>query len=232
MGRDAVSVLLPALDEEETIGSVIDSLPLKGFKKLGYDVEIMVVDGHSKDRTQEIAAEKGATIIHQKGRGKGRAIQTAFEEFQSEFLFMMDADGTYPADRLIDMFPPLVSGRSDIVMGTRIGGTILPGAMSRMNYMGNRMLTYAANVLFPNNHQLTDLCTGMWGFNRDVIDSLDLHAPSFDIEAEIYAQCVKKGYRFREVPIEYKQRLNEPKLRSMRAGARIFGRLVYERFRR
>ena len=86
---------------------------------MGYDVNIIVVDGHSKDHTQEIAAEKGAQILHQKGRGKGHAIQTAFQAFDGDYLFMMDADGTYPANRLVDMFPYLESGRSDVVVGTR-----------------------------------------------------------------------------------------------------------------
>jgi dolichol-phosphate mannosyltransferase len=230
MHKDLISVLLPALDEEKTIGSVINSIPTQQLKNMGHDVEIVVVDGNSKDRTQDIAIEKGARVLAQKGEGKGMGVRTAFEELNGDYLFMLDADGTYPGHYILDMLPLLRSGRYDVIMGSRLNGSIQPGAMSKLNYLGNKMLTRTANRLFANGHKISDVCTGMWGFNKSVIKNLDLTAIQFEIEAEMFAKCMKKGYKIGEIPIEYRKRPNKSKLRSMRHGSKIFSRLLTERF--
>ena len=149
MSNNQISVILPALDEELTIGRVIDGLPIHPLVERGYDIDIMVVDGHSTDDTQRIALEKGARLILQQGRGKGLGVQAAFKAFEGKYLFMMDSDDTYPGYHILDMLPLLESKKYDVVLGSRLNDQILPGAMSRMNYLGNRALTRAANVLFP-----------------------------------------------------------------------------------
>ena len=230
MDKDLISILLPALDEESTIESVIDGIPTEHLKNKGFDIEIMVVDGHSKDRTQEIAKEKGARVLTQRGKGKGMGVRKAFEVFDGDYLFMMDADDTYPGYRILDMLPLLQNGKYDVVMGSRLKGKIQPGAMSKLNYLGNKILTRTANRLFSNGHKISDLCTGMWGFKGDVVKNLDLSAVHFEIEAEMFAKCNKKGYKIGEVPIEYRKRTTASKLNSMTHGPKIFSRLLTERF--
>lgn len=230
MGRNLISVLLPALDEEMTIESVIDGIPTEQLNDMSYDIEIIVVDGHSRDKTQEIARKNGARVITQQGRGKGLGVREAFKAFKGKYLFMMDADGTYPACHILDMIPLLQSGEYDVVLGSRLNGTILPGAMTRFNYIGNKFLTTTANLLFPNGRKISDVCTGMWGFNSNVIKELYLTATHFEIEAEMYAKCVKKGYRIGEIPIEYGKRKTEAKLNSLRHGPKIFHQLLTEKF--
>lgn len=231
MPRHEISVILPALDEEPTIGKVIDRIPRKAIMDRGYDVDIMVVDGHSTDNTQQIALEKGARLILQQGRGKGLGVKAAFEASRGVFVFMMDSDDTYPAERIPDMLSLLESGEYDVVLGSRISGDIMPGAMSRLNFFGNKVLTGTANVLFPNGHKLTDLCTGMWGFRGDVVRNLDLEARHFDIEAEMYAKCVKMGCDIGEVPIEYRRRTTPSKLNSVKHGFSIARRLLMEKWK-
>jgi dolichol-phosphate mannosyltransferase len=229
MHDNLISVILPALDEEMTIGRVIDGLPQKQLKKDGYDLDIMVVDGHSTDNTQKIALEKGARLILQSGRGKGLGVKAAFSAAQGKYIFMMDADDTYPSMHILQMLPLLESGDYDVVLGSRLSGNIMPGAMSGLNLLGNKFLTRTANILFPNGHKVSDLCTGMWGFQDDVIQQLDLEAKHFDVEAEMYAKCVKMGYKIGEVPIDYRKRIAPSKLSSVKHGLLIAQRLLKEK---
>jgi glycosyltransferase involved in cell wall biosynthesis len=229
MPKNRISVVLPALNEELTIGRVIDGIPVSQLMKKGYDINIMVVDGNSTDNTPEIALEKGVRLIKQKGRGKGLGMRTAFNAFNGKFLFMMDSDNTYPGHHILDMLPHLESRKYDVVLGSRLNGKITPGAMSGLNYLGNRVLTGAANILFPNGHKVSDVCTGMWGFNGDVIRKLELDSKHFDIEAEMFAKCVKMGYRIGEVPINYNKRVAPSKLSSMKHGISIATRLLKEK---
>jgi dolichol-phosphate mannosyltransferase len=216
------------LDEAETIGQVINKIPKKELASLGYNVDIVVVDGHSKDMTCEIAKSMGARLLKQKGIGKGNAIQTAFNDFEGRYLFMLDADDTYNPNEILKMLPHLESGNYDVVMGSRLKGSISTGAMSRLNFIGNVALTQTANILFPNGHRLSDLCTGMWGFTDEVIHALDLEANSFDVEAEMYAKCIKSGFNVGEINIAYGKRINSNKLSALKDGAKIWFRLLKE----
>lgn len=224
-----ISILLPALDEAETIGRVIGKIPKNELANLGYSVDIVVVDGHSKDMTCQIAASMGARLLKQEGIGKGNAVRTAFEDFDGRYLFMLDADDTYDPREILRMLPPLESGSYDVMMGSRLNGSITKGAMSRLNFIGNVALTQTANILFPNGHKVSDVCTGMWGFTDEVIHALDLQSPSFDIEAEMYAKCVKHGFNVGEINIAYGRRMNTNKLSALKDGAKIWFRLLMER---
>lgn len=231
MQSKSISILLPALDEAETIGQVIRKIPRQTLTDLGYKVNVVVVDGHSRDKTCDIASALGAQLLKQRGRGKGNALKTAFENFDSDYLFMLDADNTYDPAEIIRLLAPLESQTYDVVMGTRLNGSIKVGAMSRLNYIGNRLLTGTANALFPNGHIVSDVCTGMWGFTDEVVNALDLESNNFEVEAEMYAKCVKAGFNIGEVSISYGKRPNMNKLCAMKDGAKIWLRLLKERVR-
>ena len=95
--------------------------------------------------------------------------------------------------------------------------------------MGNKLLTGTANLLFPNGHKVTDLCTGMWGFQDFVVKRMVLESKHFDVEAEMYAKCVKMGCKIGEIPIEYRRRVSPSKLSSMKHGISIAKRLLREK---
>ncbi len=229
MSDNNISILLPALDEAETIGRVISKIPRQELTDLGYKVDVVVVDGHSKDGTCDIASAMGARLLKQKGIGKGNAVQTAFDNFDGRYLFMLDADDTYDPREILRMLPPMEAGKLDVVMGSRLNGSIKAGAMSRLNFIGNVALTQTANILFPNGHKVSDVCTGLWGFTDEVIHALDLKSPHFDIEAEMYAKCVKSGFNVGEINIRYGRRTNSNKLSALKDGAKIWLRLLIER---
>ena len=224
-----VSVVLPALNEEEAIGKVIDEIPVEELESKGYQTEIIVVDNGSTDKTAEIAAAQGAIVIDEPNRGKGRAIRTGFGAVSGEFVFMLDSDFTYPAGYITQMVGLLESGY-DVVIGSRLNGSVDHGAMKQVNLIGNHLLAFLANVLYGT--RVSDLCTGFWGFKVDVLRSLNLDAVGFELEANMLIEVAKHKYRVGEVPIQYRRRATASKLGSIKAGWMIGKTIVKKRFSR
>lgn len=223
-----VAIILPALNEEETIGKVIDEIPKPEIEGRGYRVEVWVVDNGSTDGTGRIAAQKGAKIITEPRKGKGRALRTAFELVNDDFICILDADYTYPATHIPQMLE-LLEGGYDVVMGSRIRGQREDGAISKLNLIGNRLLAFAANRLYGTS--ISDLCTGCWSLRREVVRDLNLEAVGFDVEANMFVEIAKKGCRIGEIPIHYRRRTTPSKLGSFKDGLKIGRMLIKKRFR-
>jgi dolichol-phosphate hexosyltransferase len=222
-----VSVVLPALNEEEAIGNVIDEIPVEELESKGYQTEIIVVDNGSTDKTAEIAAAQGAKVISESNRGKGLAIRTGFRAVTGDFVFMLDSDFTYPAGYITQMVE-LLEGGYDVVIGSRLNGSVERGAIKRFNLVGNHLLAFLANMLYGT--RVSDLCTGFWGFKVDVLRSLNLDATGFELEANMLIEVAKHKYRVGEVPIQYRRRTTASKLGSIKAGWRIGRKLIASRF--
>lgn len=222
-----VSVVLPALNEEEAVGKVIDEIPVEELAAKGYQIEIIVVDNGSTDKTAEIAAAQGAMVISEPNRGKGRAIRTGFKAVSGDFVFMLDSDFTYPAGYITQMVE-LLDGGYDVVLGSRLRGAVEHGAMKRLNLIGNHLLAFLANLLYRT--KVSDLCTGLWGFKVDVLRSLNLDAIGFELEANILIEVAKHKYRIAEVPIEYRKRATASKLGAIKSGWVIGRTLLRKRF--
>ncbi len=225
----SVSIIIPALNEKLTIGKVIDEIPKEDLQKVGYGVEIVVVDNNSTDGTAEIAKEKGVKVIVESIKGKGRAVRTGFKSAGVDFIFILDADYTYPATYIPRMLEFLREG-CDVVIGSRLKGQMKDGAMSRMNLVGNRLLVFMANTLYRT--RISDLCTGYWGLTRRVIEELELNAEGFELEAAMFAEIAKKGYKIAEVPIYYRRRTTPGTLSALKDGIKIGWTLLTMRFRR
>ena len=223
------SIVIPALNEEETIGKVIDEIPKEDIQRKGYRVEIIVVDNNSTDRTGEIAREKGARVILEPAKGKGRAIRTAFKSVSGDFIFMLDGDYTYPATPILRMLEILEEGQ-DVVIGSRLKGKMGKGAMSRTNIVGNRLLALMASTLYRT--RINDLCTGYWGLTRRAINDIELDAVGFELEANMFIEVAKRGYKIAEVPIHYRRRTTRPKLSSLKDGFKIGRTLITKRFQK
>ena len=227
MRQPEISIILPALNEEGSIGKVIDEIPRQELEQRGYKVNILVVDGNSTDRTRQIAEDKDAEVIIVHKRGKGRAVRIAFEHIKSDLIFMLDADYTYPAIYILDMVDLLEQGYS-VVIGSRLRGKREKGGMSCLNVVGNYLLTLLANMLY--RERISDLCTGYWGLRREVIPNLHLISNGFNLEAELFIQVARKGYEIAEVPIHYRRRSTPSKLNSVRDGLKIGWTLITGRF--
>lgn len=238
-GDARLLVFLPALNEETAIGSVLDEVPSSELAQRGYSTAVWIVDGHSSDRTHEIAREKGAAIFIQNGTGKGNAMRQAFAQLlrpdaaggnsTAQYVVMLDSDGSYSPRFLMDFVTALESGH-DIVLGSRFRGQIEEGALTDLNRLGNRLLNRLARLLY--GVPVTDVCTGMWGFSVDSLRRLGLAAEGFDLEADIFASATLGGARVAEIPIGYRPRMGEAKLVPLRAGLLIAWRLIVNRLNR
>lgn len=209
-----VSILLPALNEERGVVDVLNRIPKKMLKHSGLLPNVYLLDGRSTDRTRDLAAQLGAKVVVQKGSGKGSAFREFIPTIQEELIVFLDCDGTYPPE-VIPFFVEKLKEGHPVVLGSRLQGTIDDGAMSELNYIGNRILSWLASTLF--RIPVSDVCTGMWAFSSAHLKSLDLTAEGFDLEAEIFAECALKGIPIVEIPIPYRKRLGEPKLRARMA---------------
>ena len=214
----SIAIILPTLNEEQTIARVIDDIPREKLEQQGYSLDIIVADSSSDDNTTGIARDKGARVIVEPQRGKGRAVRAALKQVTADYVFMLDSDYTYPAGYIPDMLHVLESGPA-VVIGSRLKGEREKGAMSRLNVIGNHLLTLLARMLYGSN--ISDLCTGYWGFRGEAISRLELSANGFDLEADLFTQARKKGYAIAELPIRYRSRPTPAKLSSFRDGARI-----------
>ncbi|MBI5046429.1 glycosyltransferase, partial [Candidatus Micrarchaeota archaeon] len=197
MATPKISVLLPTLNEAENIARVITTV-----RSILPRAEIVVIDGLSTDKTVEIARSLDARIILEKRKGKGFAIKTAFQEVDSDVILMIDADLTYPAE----LMPAFVEKLKDydVVMGSRFRGKMAPGAMSTINNIGNRIISLFGSVVYLK--YVSDICTGMWAFNKKAYKSIEVTAHTFELECNMFAQSVKKGLKIIELPIDYAPR--------------------------
>jgi len=223
---ETVAVIIPTLNEARSIGKVIDNVPVDDLLKNGFKTVVYVIDGQSTDNTREIAVDKGAHLILEEHKGKGWAIQTAFKSINADYAIMVDGDNTYPIEMATEMTRLLKT--NDVVIGSRLKGIIESGAMTKLNVVGNNLLSLLAWMLF--GERISDVCTGFWGYRGDIMRRLELAACGFEIEADMFAECVINGFRIAEIPITYYSREDDPKLASFRDGLKIGGHLIRKRF--
>ncbi len=216
-----VSIILPTLNEEEGIGKTIDSINLEYFKKKGWDYEIVIVDGGSKDKTREIAESKGAKVIIEPRRGYGRAYKTGIPKLTGDIIVTGDADATYPFDKIHEYVELLLRENLDFITTNRFAN-LKHGSMSIKHRFGNLVLSITLRLLFLVN--IKDSQSGMWIFRREVLDKItpleyfnDGMPFSEEIKIEMFTN---KEIKAREIPSELRVREGKVKLQSFRDGWR------------
>ena len=207
--RPQISVVVPCLNEEEAVGRVVDQAR-EGIERSGRSGEVIVVDNASTDRSAEVAAAHGATVVSEQERGYGRAYLTGLAQARGEYVVMGDADGTYPLEELPQFVERLADG-DDLVIGSRFDGEIHRGAMPWANrYLGNPILTGLLNLLF--GVKVSDAHCGMRAVKREALPVLDLHATGMEFASEMVFKAYRRGLTVSEVPIDYFPRTGESKL--------------------
>jgi len=208
-----VSVIIPCLNEEETIGLCIRKAS-ECFKKNNICGEIIVVDNGSTDSSIEKAKSEGAHIIFEKNRGYGSALRTGIESAHGKYIVMGDGDNTY--DFLeIHKFVDLLRRGYNLVIGSRFKGKILPGAMSWSHrYIGNPILSKMLNLFFHG--KISDAHCGLRAFTKGAYQRMNLRTTGMEFASEMVIHGLKKNLRIGEIPITYYSREGQSKLSSFR----------------
>lgn len=219
-----ISVVIPTMNEEESIGEVIDDIQ---DALSGRDYEVLLVDTKSTDDTREIARSKGARIVDEPRRGYGRAYKTGFEAAKGDIIATLDADCTYPAEAIPKMAIMIEEEGYDFISTDRLSN-ISSDVMGIGHRFGNWVLKATTNLLFRTG--LNDSQSGMWVFRKSVLKHLHYTSDGMPFSEEIKIEAVRKNLQFAEVPIDYRQRKGEAKIRSWKDGWKNFTFLFKKRF--
>ena len=211
-----ISVILPALNEETTIGICIGKIQ-QIFRSMGIRGEIIVSDS-STDATPEIAQSMGAIIVHPDHRGYGYAYLEAFRHARGRYIVIGDADNTYDFLELPLLIRKLDEG-ADLVIGSRFKGEILDGAMIPLHrYIGNPLLTWVLNKVFGTD--FSDTHSGFRAIRADSLKRLNLQSWGMEFASEMLIKASREGLTITEVPITYHPRGTPSKLSSYSDGWR------------
>jgi len=219
----SVLAIIAALNEEEGIGPTLAEL-----RDVLEDPMFLVVDGNSMDRTVEVAKEMGSDILFQEGTGKGDAIAYAIRHVDSDvkYVVFIDADYTYPAEYLVEMMRVLEEDpQVGMVCGNRFNAHLYLGEMHNVLYTGNRLLAFVHNLL--NGVQMRDPLTGLRVVRWEILKDWKPKSKGFDLEVELNHHVERKGYGIVEIPIYYRARLGEKKLK-IKHGFTILKRILLE----
>ena len=202
-----LTIVVPVFNEESTVRQVLDALvaqPIPG------DVEIIVVDDGSTDRTKEMLQatwhSSHVCVRHEVNRGKGAAVRTGISRASGTHLLVFDADSEYDPADIPKLIAPILSGRAEVVYGVRVrgAGTAFP---SLINLIGNRLMTAATNSLYGS--AISDLHTCLKLLPLSMLRRMRLEEEGFGLDTEISAELLRRGFRPFEVPVTYVGRSRE-----------------------
>jgi glycosyltransferase involved in cell wall biosynthesis len=220
--RHLVSVIVPALNEADCIGTLVSSIPVEEFRARGFETEILIVDNGSVDGTAELAREAGARVVCEPRRGYGLAYLLGFKEAKGDIICTLDADGTYPASALPEMLDRLLGEELDFISADRFS-FMVNGVMPRTRRLGNAILTLASRALFQL--PFGDSQSGMWVFRTELLNKMQLRAEGMALSEEIKIEAAWRAKAHcAESPIHYGYRNGASKLRMWRDG---IGNLLY-----
>ncbi|HEV3484153.1 MAG TPA: glycosyltransferase family 2 protein [Vicinamibacterales bacterium] len=203
MTSKALSIVIPAYNEERFIGTLLQQIFDVPLAPLGVAKQVIVVDDCSRDRTAEIAQSFPGVLVKRMERngGKGRAVRAGIELAAGDFLIIQDADLEYDPNDYVPMVRALLDGRGDVVYGSRYLGRGRHTNQSLAAYLGGRSLS-VVGYLFTGTY-LTDTVTALKLFPREAIASLRLTTTGFETDHEITAKLLARGLRIVEVPVKY-----------------------------
>lgn len=212
-----VSVIIPCLNEEKTIGTVVQKA-ISTMNQEGIEGEIIVSD-NSTDNSRAIAQKLGAKIVISQKNGYGSACLEGFRHAKGKFFVLADADDTYDLNEMPKFLKPLLAGEADFVIGTRLKGVIKKNSMPWLHrYIGNPLLTWTLNWLFKTN--ISDAHCGMRTITREAYEKLDLKSEGMEFASEMVIEAARKKFRIKEAPITYYPRQTPSKLHSWGDGWR------------
>jgi len=212
-----VSVVMPCLNEKDTIGPCVERA-LQALAAQGIAGEVVVADNGSTDGSIAIAQGLGARVVSEAERGYGAAYMTGIAAARGRYILIGDSDNTYDFGDLPRLIEPLRQGY-DLVLGSRFQGKILPGAMPWANrYIGNPVLTGLLNGLF--GLKISDAHSGLRAFTREAYGRMQLRTTGMEFASEMVIKASLARLKITEVPITYYPRGGVSKLQPLGDGWR------------
>ena len=227
MYQSVVSVIIPAYNEEKTIGNVIsDTASIMDGLAVPY--EIIVIDDGSTDKTRQIASNHKALVLsNKKNYGKGYSLRRALHYANGDIIVTIDSDGEHKPKEIPDLIEPLFNG-TDIVAGSRFLGKQRQ-ATTKLNQIGNFL--FNATIMTLTGKRVTDSQTGFRAIKKHVLDTLNLESDGYEIETEITVKSLKNGFTFEEKPITVERRkYNISKLKLLSDGTKILKTILKANF--
>ena len=214
-----ISVIIPAYNEENSIGEVIGRT-IAVMESLKRPYEIIVVDDGSTDKTPEIASKYKVTVLlNRRNMGKGYALRRGIEHAKGQIIVTLDSDGSHDPKEIPNLIEPLYNG-IDLTAGSRFLGN-KKNATTKLNRIGNILINLMIMAL--TGKYITDSQTGFRAFKREVLEKLNLTAERYEFETEVTVKGLDNGFKYLEVPITVKKRMHQrSKLRILHDGVRIF----------
>lgn len=191
------SLIIPTLNEEESLGFVLDHIPP------GCVDEIIIVDGGSTDRTAEIAESFNTRVVQEARRGYGQACATGTHHARGEIVIFLDADGADDPGGISSILRPIIEEDADMVLGSRLAGSIAPGAMPWHQYFGNWLSARLIRLLY--RLPLTDL-SPFRAVRRDKLLQLGMTEMTYGWPTEMIARAARAGWKIVEIPVDYRPR--------------------------
>lgn len=215
----SIAVLLPCHNEEATIGKVIDD-----FRAELPAARIYVFDNCSTDASSAIARRHGAEVIPEPRQGKGYVVEAMFSRVDADICVMVDADDTYPAQKVHDLIEPVRQGQADMAVGARLA-EFTDQSFRPLHLAGNRLVRGLINLIFST--KLNDILSGYRAFNRKVLQRVPVVSSGFEVETEMTIQMLYYRCKIVEVTVPYRERPegSESKLRTFRDGIRVLWKL-------
>lgn len=212
-----VAVLIPCYNEELTVGEVIDD-----FRQVLPGASIYVYDNNSSDRTAQVAREHGAQVRFEPRQGKGVTVRQMFRDIEADCYLLVDGDSTYPADAAPALINPILAGEADMTVGDRLSnGSYAQENQRPFHDFGNNLVRWLIRLMY--GYAFHDVMTGYRAFSRVFVRSLPVVSRGFQLECEISIHAVDKGWRIKEVPIDYRDRPagSVSKLSTVADGVRV-----------
>jgi len=214
---ESLSIVIPTINEVAGIAGTIDKIRVDALRKSGYDVEVLVVDGGSRDGTVEMARKFGARVVTERRPGYGRAYKTAFCHAKGDMIITLDGDGSYPAELIPKLVRYLSASGLDFITTSRFSSS-RPTNMRLVNRLGNWILSLTSRVLF--NTKFKDSQSGMWVFRKKNLKDILPNSDGMPFSEEIKVRASLNLDGVVEVAVPYRARIGVAKLKIFRDGLR------------
>lgn len=193
-------VLIPCYNEEKTIAKVIQD-----FKKELPEAEVIVYDNNSKDNSNQIARETGATVYKENRQGKGYVVNAMFKDIMADTYLMVDGDDTYPAEEIHKLLAKFQEENLDMVIGDRLSnGSYAKENKRNFHGFGNKLVRFLINKLF--RVKLKDIMSGYRVFSKSFVKNYPVLSAGFQLETDMTIFALDKKFKMAEVPIEFRDR--------------------------